>query len=761
MNLKLKTCWLSGAALVLQTISFSAFSAPAAVETAPIASTDWLLHSIRIPFSPTLTSDGTALAFLTRKADTARDTYVNELWVMASGEQKPVPVSGSVRQPKWSPRSNSLAFTEQDSEGGSTLRLYESGEFRDLLRADRPIGSFEWAPSGKQIGYLVSAKCANEPPFPGAGAKPVGVSIDKWSFSIYDALHGRLNTREALQIPMQELWVVDVAGGARRQLAAGYSPDELAWSPDGTKIAFVAPDDAADRASSLPFPLSPPVNSLYVVELATGRTTQVAAAQSSPERPTSIERPLWSDDGRAIAFLEGRAVWRMLLTHGPSAQRRLVIVELDSGKRTELENLPGLYQPKLVEWRSGELLIETTVNAVRGLYSVSTSDPARQPRKILSQRGMVSAAVVSRDGRAVAIVQQSTSSAPEVMVINRRSGSVRLRTQLNAGLEARKLPEAEVVTWRSKDGTKVSGLLYKPRDGINNNTPLVVLIHGGPTAPLGETFVPYAGVPSSSSHGSSPWPFPTWEVAEDGAAVLLPNYRGTASFAPGFDSPNDQLREPIEDIESGIDWAVDALGVNPSRVVVWGHSHGCSLGAFVLTRHRQLAAAVLAECAPGILSSYNLLSGEHNLLRQESWMGGPPQTNILKHIGDTPAYWTAGLTTPTMIQVGETASFVFAIDLLTGLWRAGVPHDFIVYEGEDHNLVRPSSETDAMASARDWFRYWVLGHREDIADRYLARWDVRKSEMQWIRQHYPLKPAPCAFESLGEVTSCRRSAEAP
>jgi Tol biopolymer transport system component/imidazolonepropionase-like amidohydrolase len=82
-----------------------------------------------------------------------------------------------------------------------------------------------------------------------------------------------------------DLWVRDMASGVERRLTrTENSAMGAAWSPDGTRIAFLEVDGFWRRAN------------VSVVEVATGRVTKVHESLFGPGTPT------WSADGKRIAF---------------------------------------------------------------------------------------------------------------------------------------------------------------------------------------------------------------------------------------------------------------------------------------------------------------------------------------------------------------------------------------------------------------------------------------------------------------------------
>ena len=81
----------------------------------------------------------------------------------------------------------------------------------------------------------------------------------------------------------RSLWLVDVAGGAQTPLVDGPSVGSPRWSPDGSRLAYVAVADGAPQ--------------IFVRWMATGATAKVA---SVPQAPHDI---VWAPDGRSLAFM--------------------------------------------------------------------------------------------------------------------------------------------------------------------------------------------------------------------------------------------------------------------------------------------------------------------------------------------------------------------------------------------------------------------------------------------------------------------------
>ncbi len=85
--------------------------------------------------------------------------------------------------------------------------------------------------------------------------------------------------------PTAALWLTDVASASSRRLTAGTSSDSApAWSPDGSRIAFVSKRFDDETAA------------LYVIPVAGGE------AEKLVELPWGVAAPAWLPDGKGIVF---------------------------------------------------------------------------------------------------------------------------------------------------------------------------------------------------------------------------------------------------------------------------------------------------------------------------------------------------------------------------------------------------------------------------------------------------------------------------
>jgi len=194
-------------------------------------------------------------------------------------QQAPVRIlvsSPDGREPRWSPDGRSILYLGGTGPGAELqLAPASGGAARRLTSNSRPEHGAVWSPRGDRLAYSL-------PRQPGGG--------------------GQDDPAEP-----EELWLLDIAGGADRKLADGFDP---AWSPDGYWIAY-ATNGQRDQHG-------PRANAIRVVSadgrddrplLAVGDApTDLEPILKLPFKPrtTSLRAPAWSPDGqRLVASADG------------------------------------------------------------------------------------------------------------------------------------------------------------------------------------------------------------------------------------------------------------------------------------------------------------------------------------------------------------------------------------------------------------------------------------------------------------------------
>lgn len=320
----------------------------------------------------------------------------------------------------------------------------------------------------------------------------------------------------------------------------------LVWQGTGS----VGPQDiSADKATVLLSKgISNRENHLMLLDMASGKVTPLDWSLKAKAR---FEDPRFVDGGKAI----------VAITNAGSDTRRLVRIDIASGKMTALSREPG-WDVEAYDLSPDGRTLAYTLNEdgysrviVMPLAGGAGMSPA-------VPRGVVTALAFSPDGGKLAVGITNATTAGDVWAVDMGSQSVTRWTQSEPGeLDPAKLVEPTLVRFSSFDGVKVPALVYRPKNAAPDaKLPVIIDIHGGPEAQTRPSWNPGA----------------QYFADVLGAVVILPNVRGSDGYGTKYlNLDNGPLREDsVKDIGALIDWAGKQPGMDAKRIAVYGQSYG-------------------------------------------------------------------------------------------------------------------------------------------------------------------------------------------
>jgi Tol biopolymer transport system component len=203
------------------------------------------------------------------------------------------------------------------------------GEAQQFTEIKGRLSYYEWSPDSTKMAMVIREEEDDKKPEGSTGAeKPKPIVIDRYAFKRDGAgyISGAKRSR---------IFLYDIAT-KKTELVTTENFDETApiWSPDGKLLAFTS-NRAADGDRV-------PNSDIWVVE---------AKAGSIPRKLTpftgSDTQPVWSPDGKSIAYLTG-SEHKM----GEYNMNRLAIVPVDGYSQPALTaELPATsLQPMAINW---------------------------------------------------------------------------------------------------------------------------------------------------------------------------------------------------------------------------------------------------------------------------------------------------------------------------------------------------------------------------------------------------------------------------
>jgi dipeptidyl aminopeptidase/acylaminoacyl peptidase len=237
---------------------------------------------------PAMSPEGAWVAYVVTSNERADDAPRSSLWMASWDGRQQLSLSNpahGTRAPRWSPDGRYLAFLRTAAGGEQTqLMLLDrrGGEPRAVYETKDDVSAYAWAPDGRRLvlAILRTTEDAKTP-------RPI----------VIDALHFKQDEDGYLAAgARRHLELFDLASETLESLTndPDYSEDQPVWSRDGSRIAFVrtrkvgVDDDGREE--------------IDVIAAHAGATP---ARIANPFAPNN-QKLAWSPDGTQIAYLEGR-----------------------------------------------------------------------------------------------------------------------------------------------------------------------------------------------------------------------------------------------------------------------------------------------------------------------------------------------------------------------------------------------------------------------------------------------------------------------
>jgi dipeptidyl aminopeptidase/acylaminoacyl peptidase len=300
------------------------------------------------------------------------------------------------------------------------------------------------------------------------------------------------------------------------------------------------------------------------------------------------------------------------------------------------------------------------------------------------------------------MIVSSPTALPEVAVaeLGGKAGfAPRALTAMSDQARGLALGTREVVSWKSKDGATIEGVLIKPAGWTpNEKRPLLVVIHGGPT-----------GIDRPTLMDTRNYPVDVF--AGRGALVLKVNYRGSAGYGEAFRRLNERNLGVGDawDVLSGVDTLVARGWVDSTRMGAMGWSQGGYISAFLTTTTTRFKAiSVGAGISDWATYYYNTDITPFTI----NYLGADPVADAEIYKKTSPISYAMGARTPTLIQHGELdrrVPIANAYELRQALVDRNVPVEMVVYKGFGHGVTKPKEQRAVMEHNLAWFGHWVFG----------------------------------------------------
>jgi dipeptidyl aminopeptidase/acylaminoacyl peptidase len=651
----------------MRILRFCAFLAPV-ILAAAVPTIDQNL-SLRSAAAPRISPDGKLVAYEVSKTNWEENAFETEIWIahvaaphdpyqLTSGKKS----SGSAR---WSPDGKELAFlSDRDGKKQIYVITPSGGEACEVSKSETAVIAFQWMPDGKSLVYSA----------PDADSKAMKDRKEKYGeFEIVKS-----------EYQMTHLWLQPLDGKAT-QITKGsdFSVTGFSVSPDGTKIAFAA--------AANPSPGSSGTSDLYTVGIGDHAVHKIVDLRG-PE-----SNPVWSPDGSQIAFQTANGAEFYFF-----ANSRIAIVPATGGTPKVL-TAKFDEDPQLLAWNGKGIYFEAREKTASYLFQLAPA--TGEARRIGENDGFAYTAIsMTPDGQMAAFLRSTPTAYPEVFASATSPFQPVALTRLGDQVKDFTLARREVVSWKSKDGATIEGVLLKPADfDPKKKYPLLVVIHGGPTGIDQPAIRPERN-------------YPVEEFVAKGAIVLRPNYRGSAGYGEKFRALNVRNLGVGDawDVLSGVDSLIAQGFVDPDRMGCMGWSQGGYISAFLTTSSDRFKA-ISVGAGISDWSTYYVNTDITPFTRQ--YLKATPWDDPAIYQKTSPITYVKQAKTPTLIQHGELDKRVpipNGYELRQALEDRGVPVRMVVYKGFGHGIDKPKQQRAVMEHNLAWFSKYIWGEGQGL-----------------------------------------------
>jgi dipeptidyl aminopeptidase/acylaminoacyl peptidase len=643
------------------------------------------MHASKSPTYVALSPDGATVAWTLRRTE---GTQLHLTEVASPVKDKvlaPTAADCANEGPVWSPDGATLAFTstctpKSEKAGQEQIFLWtkSTGKFKQLTHLTGNIHSLAFSPDGKSIAFLFVENATRS-----AGAL---AAMKPWSGVIGE---------DGVEIQrVAAINVIDGTGGAFSP--ANLHVYEFDWAPDSKHVTFVAANAPGENnwwVAKLYTDELPSDGKGHIPDLAHTKD-QVEFPATAVLDPTTVSGPLhglqiavphFSPDGSQIAFIGG-----LMSDQGSTGGDIYTVSSKGGAPKNITPNRTAT--PAWFSWvNSVTLAVSEVAKGKSHLFAYNIESQQEMPQYSVTYPDTVRAGglsmriALSADSMTLAFIRSSFNTPPEVFAGS--LSNLKQITHLNDNIKP-VWGKSESIEWKNDDFNVQGWLLYPKDYDPAKKYPLIVEVHGGPSAAIGNSWAGGGALFSAMNY-----------------FVFSPNPRGSYGQGERFTQANikDFGHGDLRDILKGMDTLEARLPIDTHREGLTGWSYGGFMTMFGVTQTNRFHAAV----AGAGISDWKSYYGQNSI---DQWMtpffGATVYDDPAVYAKSSAIEYIKNVKTPTLVIVGDRDGECPApqsFEFWHALRAEGVKTQLVVYPNEGHGFVDPEHTRDRDERMLNWF----------------------------------------------------------
>jgi dipeptidyl aminopeptidase/acylaminoacyl peptidase len=493
------------------------------------------------------------------------------------------------------------------------------------------------------------------------------------------------------------LWILDLETLETEQITKTKNFDETGpvWSPDGRHIAFFS------NRSGNP-DLHPGEVDLFLFDVKT-KETRVINTPIGPKAQASF-----SPDGKWIAYTghegikagyKNSQVW--VVNPDQSEPARALTEQYDFNVGGGVINDIEMMTIAPPQWAldGSRIFFQVGRHGRVTLHAISVD--SKEDEKIIAFDGVVSSFSLDQSNQTIAFIKGTMTNPCQVCVFDAAAGEIHQLTQVNQDLlDQVDLGNVEEVWFKGSDDNDLQGwIITPPNFDPSKEYPSIMEIHGGPLTQYGFLFM-----------------HEFFYLAGQGYVVYFSNPRGGQGYG------EDHARAiyygkwgtvDYEDLMCWADFLQEKPFIDPENMFVTGGSYGGYMTVWIIGHTDRFKAAVTQRCVSNLISMWG--SSDFNWSFQSIFDDKAPYENLevlwqcspIKHIGSAK--------TPTLV-IHSMQDLRCAIEqseqVYVALKNLGVETALLMFPDSPHGLSR-GGRTDRRIVRLEGIHDWFDTHLED------------------------------------------------